>query len=418
MAERNWAPRTVWTGDCIEVMRGMNSATIDLIYLDPPFNSNANYAAPIGTPAYGAEFKDVWSLEDVDVEWINLIAEKHPALEHILLAASSDSDKSYLVYMAARLLEMPRLLKPNSSIYLHCDTTMSHYLKIVMDAIFGRQHFRNEIIWSYSGWNKRLKGHMEKRHDSLLFYSFGKRPTFNYPVRPWKGVDEYVKVRKQKVRTDDDGRQYVLSDGGGGKRVRRYLDEAMKYGVPLDDVWDIDKLNNSARDNTGFLTQKPIELLERVVSVSSKPGDMVLDPFCGCATTCVAAENLGRDWVGIDLSPKAGELVMHRLAAGTGAIRRTDIVLRDDVPQRTDIGSLPRPNSRENREALYGQQAGYCAGCATHFELRNLEVDHIIAQSKGGTDHLSNLQLLCGNCNRVKGDRGMEYLRTKLQLNH
>ena len=131
-------------------MRGMNTASVDLIYLDPPFNSKTNYAAPIGSMAAGAAFKDTWTLTDLDAEWINLIESKHPDLWRVLLAAMRDSDKSYLVYMAVRLLEMRRLLKPTGSIYLHCDPTMSHYLKLLMDAVFGHQNFRNEIIWCYS----------------------------------------------------------------------------------------------------------------------------------------------------------------------------------------------------------------------------------------------------------------------------
>jgi len=140
----------------------------------------------------------------------------------------------------------------------------------------------------------------------------------------------------------------------------------------------------------------------------------VLDPFCGCATTMVAADTLGRNWVGIDISPKAVDLVEARIKTQQGLHQK--IVPRTDVPRRTDLGVLPRYNCRENREALYGRQSGNCEGCRLHFEARNLTVDHIIARSKGGTDHIENLQLLCGQCNAVKGDRGMEYLRVKLQL--
>ena len=132
-------------------MRGMNSETADLIYLDPPFNSKADYAAPIGSQAAGAAFKDTWALTDLDVEWIDSLEANEPHLFHGILAAMTSSDKSYLVYMAMRLLEMRRLLKPTGTIYLHCDPTMSHYLKLVMDAIFGRRNFRNEIIWCYRG---------------------------------------------------------------------------------------------------------------------------------------------------------------------------------------------------------------------------------------------------------------------------
>ena len=142
----NIKPKTIFTGDNLPIMRGMNSASVDLIYLDPPFNSNANYAAPIGSEAAGAEFKDTWTLNDVDVAWLDLIETKHPALNRVIHAAMTNSDKSYLIYMAVRLLEMKRILKDTGSIYLHCDPTMSHYLKLVMDAVFGKVNFRNEII--------------------------------------------------------------------------------------------------------------------------------------------------------------------------------------------------------------------------------------------------------------------------------
>lgn len=135
----NWQNKTVFTGDNLPIMRGMNSESVDLIYLDPPFNSNANYAAPIGSKAAGAEFKDTWRLSDLDIAWLDLIELKHSKLNRVIQAAMTDSDKSYLIYMAVRLVEMKRILKDTGSIYLHCDPTMSHYLKLVMDAIFGRK---------------------------------------------------------------------------------------------------------------------------------------------------------------------------------------------------------------------------------------------------------------------------------------
>ena len=415
MSDPNWANQTIWTGDCLDILRGMNSASVDLVYLDPPFNSKADYSAPIGSKAAGSAFKDTWTLSDVDVEWINLIEAKHPALYRVLLAAMTGSDKSYLAYMAARLLELRRVLKPTGSLFLHCDPTMSHYLKVVMDSIFGWHQFRNEIVWTYSGWNKQLRAHLERRHDVVLFYAASKASKFNYPTRPWDGKAEYVKTRKQKVRVDDDGREYVLSDAGGGKRVKRYLDEALQYGVPLDDVWRIDKLNNSDRvERTGYPTQKPVALVDRIVKASTNAGDTVLDPFCGCATACIAAEKQQRRWVGIDISPKAAELVRQRMRDELGMFYEG--AHRTDIPTRTDLGKLRRYNSPENRKKLYGEQSGHCAGCNDHFETRHLEVDHIIARLKGGTDAPDNLQLLCGNCNRIKGARGMDYLRVKLQL--
>jgi len=152
----NWADKTIWTGDNLPIMRRMNSASVDLIYLDPPFNSKTDYAAPIGSAAAGAAFKDTWTLGDVDAEWVNLLEKRHHGLWRVLLAAQTDSDKSYLAYMAVRLLEMHRLLKSTGSLYLHCDPYMSHYIKLMLDAIFGRSMFRNEIIWRI-GWVSGFK---------------------------------------------------------------------------------------------------------------------------------------------------------------------------------------------------------------------------------------------------------------------
>ena len=182
----NWASHTIWTGDNLHVMRGMDSASVDLIYLDPPFNSKADYAAPIGSRAAGAAFKDTWSLSDVDAEWIDLLEAREPKLYHAILAGMTASDKAYLVYMAVRLLEMRRLLKPTGSIYLHCDPTMSHYLKVLMDAILGRGSFGSEIIWkrvsahSDGKQGRRQHGHI---HDVLLYYT-GAGPDLHLELRP------------------------------------------------------------------------------------------------------------------------------------------------------------------------------------------------------------------------------------------
>ena len=408
----NWANQTIWTGDNLDIMRGMNSESVDLIYLDPPFNSKHDYSAPIGSKAAGAAFKDTWGLDDVNLAWHGEIKHDNPGLYDLLNATRQvhgDSMMSYLIYMAIRITEMRRLLKLSGSIYLHCDPTASHYLKLLMDSVFGRKRFRNEIIWSYSGWNKRLKKHIERRHDVVLFYSKHSEMTFNYPTRPWSSKDEYIKTRKQKVRVDDDGNEYVLSDGGSGQRVKRYLDDAMSYGVPLDDVWKIEKLNNSdTKERTGYPTQKPLALLRRIIAIGSNSGDTVLDPFCGCATACIAAQDLSRHWAGIDISPKAADLVQSRMQDELGLFYRG--AHREDIPRRTDIGTVLKYNDAKNKRYLYGEQGGYCLGCEEHFPPRNLTIDHIIPRSRGGTDHISNLQLLCGACNSVKGDRPHEYL--------
>ena len=336
MTEPNWANQTIWTSDNLEIMRGMNSESVDLIYLDPPFNSNVNYAAPIGSQAAGAAFKDTWSLSDVDAEWINLIEAKHPALYRVLLAAITNSDKSYLIYMAVRLLEMQRLLKPKGSIYLHCDPTMSHYLKLVMDAVFGRKAFQTEIAW------KRTHAHGDRVFanvaDRILFYgqrckikdecrvplddSYIKKQfrhrdnrgryqaiVLNGPKvsggesgMPWRNVDPSLvgrcwsppKTGRYAQWINDEvipgyqsiagvhDRLNALDEAGmihwsrtGNPRLKRYL--RPNDGQLPSNVWtDIPPLSRASKEKTDYPTQKPLALLRRIIEASSNERDMVL----------------------------------------------------------------------------------------------------------------------------------------------
>ena len=162
-------------------------------------------------------------------------------------------------------------------------------------------------------------------------------------------------------------------------------------------------MNSQAKERTGYPTQKPIALLERIIRASSNPGDMVLAPFCGCATALVAADRLQREWAGVDLSPLAIKLVDDRVAEDRGLWGGATALT--EPPKRTDLGDLP--NYRTHRHRLYGEQEGVCVGCETHFPFRVMDVDHILPRSKGGTDHPDNLQLLCSGCNRSKGGRTM-----------
>ena len=396
----NWQNKSVFTGDNLPIMRGMNSESVDLIYLDPPFNSKSNYAAPIGSKAAGAEFKDTWTLSDIDIAWLDLIEIRHPALNRVIQAAMTKSDKSYLVYMAVRLLEMKRILKDSGSIYLHCDPTMSHYLKLVMDAVFGRKAFRNEIVWSYQRWTGATK-YFQRMHDVIFLFARSERSQFHQILEPHSAKGQHRHKGKNRTTT-------VMRDG---TLAQTYVNESgMKA---MRDVWEISYLNANAKERVGYPTQKPLALLERIIKASSNEGDVVFDPFCGCATTLVSADHLQRQWIGIDISSKAVDLVIDRIKQDQGLFR--DIVARNDIPQRTDIEVLRLYNSLDNKKHLYGQQGGHCNGCYQHFKIQNFEVDHIIARSQGGTDHIENLQLLCGNCNRVKGNRGQEYLIAKLE---
>ena len=469
----NFASGTVWTGDNLPVMRGMNSECVDLIYLDPPFNSNRTYEAPIGSRAAGASFKDAWTLDDVDVHEHGELADRKPAAYSVIEAARQAHGKSmqsYLIFMAVRLLEMQRVLRPTGSVYLHCDPTASHYLKLLMDAAFGRLQFQGEIVW------KRLSSHNRAKrwgpiHDSILHYGGGGKPTWNrvlqpldrdyverfyrhsdergqYRVdnltgpgtrdgdtgQPWRGIDPSQKGRHWELPPDRSLPDWFVFPGGYAEMparnrldvldrqgliywpatgsmpaFKRYLTPSS--GAPLTDiVTDIPPLSAAAKEKTGYPTQKPLALLDRIIRASSNEGDLVFDPFCGCATALVAADRLQRQWAGIDLSPLAVKLVDERIARDRGQWGGATAL--DTLPKRTDLGDLP--NYRTHRHRLYGEQEGICNGCKTHFPFRVMEVDHELPKSRGGSDHPDNLQLLCSGCNRSKGGRTMAEWRASV----
>ena len=478
--------RTLFIADNLDIMRGMDSETIDLIYLDPPFNSKKQYKAPIGSPAEGATFKDIWTDEDVRDGWHSEIAEDYPQIHQIILAAEHTYDHSMMIYLMAmgiRLIEMKRILKPTGSIYLHCDPTASHYLKAVMDDIFGKNNFRNEITWKRATSTQKGSQHRSMRWgnnaDILLFYAvsrsaslypekelteseilekfkyidengqryyddsahiwsspnMGPRPNLCYE---WRGfVNPHPsgwRLSKERLQEEYQKGNIVIRPDGKLER-RKYLKDYK--GASYGNIWD-DIPPSAGEERTGYPTQKPLALLNRIIKASSNEGDIVLDPFCGCATACVAAERLGRQWIGIDISPSAETITKLRLTEeaetkagrGTGVLKEnqlplpfdpmTDIHILTQPPLRTDVDeNEPQqqrlPNYRVHKNDLYGKQEGYCNGCERHFEIRNLTVDHEHPQSKGGTDHPDNLQLLCQACNSTKGKGTQEELISRLK---
>ena len=380
----NFASGTVWTGDNLGIMRGMNDACVDLIYLDPPFNSNRTYEAPIGSKAAGAAFKDAWTLDDVDVHEHGELADRNPAAYSVIEAARQAHGKpmqAYLIMMAVRLLEMRRVLKPDGSIWLHCDDAASHWLRVLMDGLFGRVAFRNVVIWKRIG-NHNDASRFGRTADHLLFYgSEIRRGKVRVPLsdsnaakyrrrdkrgryqdtdltgsgtregesaQPWRGwnptdigrqwgvpmtgdyaawiadniIPDYLTEGSTLARLDIlDAADMIVFTASGTPRLKRYL-HANPGQVPPD-VWiDIPPVNSQAKERIGYPTQKPLALLERIIKASSDEGDMILDPFCGCATALVAADRLQREWAGVDLSPLAVKLVDDRIAGDRGAVGR------------------------------------------------------------------------------------------------
>ncbi|MCY4419215.1 MAG: DNA methyltransferase [Cytophagales bacterium] len=448
--------RSVFCEDNIDVLEGVNNSCIDLIYLDPPFNKNDTFVGSgkrikeiknyflnlqetgkfldedfeeIFHEENPASFKDIWKETDINLRWYTEIGDRKPELIPYLKGIRSFTMSGgyyYLIFMAIRILEMHRILKDTGSVYLHCDPTMSHYLKGLMDVIFGKENFRNEIVWAYRTGGVSTK-YFPRKHDIILCYVKTKKASF-HPSQ------ERIFYEKPFFTTKKD------------RQGRWYSD------VYVRDTWDtgngvessLAPLINVSRERVGYPTQKPLALLERIIQASSNKGDMVLDPFCGCATTCLAAEGLNRQWIGIDWGKPAYYMLYYRL-------RNTHALLQEgkappaiqpqkNLPQRSDITEKEQKELAERKRAkdavskirkdkkpklspkdkqlvrdlLYEDQTGMCAGCDVYMRPSDLTLDHIFAQAKGGEDDLDNLQLLCYRCNVWKSDESMMKLFEKL----
>lgn len=358
---------TLYYGDNLDILRRyVKDETVDLIYLDPPFNSNQNYnvlfSEQNGSRAASQihAFEDTWTWtqesESVFAEIVTTGGRVADCLQAFRIFLGECDMLAYLVMMAPRLIELRRAMKATASIYLHCDPTASHYLKMLMDAIFSPQNFRAENVWKRSSAHSDTKQGMNQPgriHDILLFYTKSDEWTWNSLFVPydaeyiethyrfieegterryrkgdltankpggdtsyeWKGVrpykGRYWAYSKDKMKKFEAQGRLVYTRSGMPE-YKRYLDEMP--GVPLQDLWDdIAPINSQAQERLGYPTQKPEALLERIISASSNPGDIVLDPFCGCGTTIAAAQKLGRSWIGIDITHLAINLIKTRL---------------------------------------------------------------------------------------------------------
>ena len=280
MGSPNWGNRTLFHGDNLKFMRAMNSETVDLIATDPPFNKGRDFHATPDSLASGAKFQDRWSWEkDVHEEWVDQIADDYPHVMHVIQgsrASYGDDMGAFLCFMAVRLIAMRRLLKPTGAIYLHCDPHASHYLKELMDAVFGRKNFRNEITWMYTGRLMVGKKRFNSKHDLILFYSKSSKHNINAMTEPVE-KDEYVRMKKQKVHIDSDGREWIWGHAGKGKshEYRIYLDEVVSKGKAISAEWFFPIINTSSKERTGYPTQKPTALYERIIKASTGGGGII-----------------------------------------------------------------------------------------------------------------------------------------------
>ncbi len=369
-ADQVTEPNVLYYGDNLDVLRRhVRDESVDLVYLDPPFNSNANYNVLFSehgekAAAQVQAFTDTWTWDtDARADYEEVV-EQGGRVSDVMRAfytmlGGSDM-MAYLARMSLRLVELHRVLKPTGSLYLHCDPTADHYLKLLLDAVFGPVQFTNEIIWRrYGAHNDVGQGsrHFGRVHDLLLLYVKGPAPaTWNQlftpldpayiestyrlvdpktgqrftttpmtgpggaakgnPVFEWKGHTRAWRYSRETMeRLETEGRLHYSKTGY--VRQKLYLDESR--GVPVQDVWnDIPSLSGAHKERLGYPTQKPIALMERIIATSSNPGDVVLDPFCGCGTTIDAAQALGRRWVGIDITHLAVGLIKHRLVGRYG----------------------------------------------------------------------------------------------------
>ena len=459
------SPNNLYFGDNLDILRQhIADESVDLIYLDPPFNSNATYNVLFRersgeeSAAQITAFDDTWrwGLES-ELAYQEVITEQAGKVGELLAALRSflgqNDMMAYLTMMAQRMVELHRVLKPTGSIYLHCDPTASHYLKLLMDAIFGPANFRREIIWQRSRSHGGASSY-NSVHDTIFYYSKTEDANWNPQHQPYD--QSYIKSHYNLV--DEDGRRYqlvsahgsgpgparqfgdrviepppgrhwawtqerinqLIADGRivftntGMPRYKRYSDDTP--GRPLTDVWtDIPPINSQARERLGYPTQKPEALLERIISASSNEGDVVLDPFCGCGTAVAAAERLNRRWIGIDITHLAITLIRHRLHDSFGEDLRPYEVVGEpkDLPSAESLAlhdryqfewwALGLVDARPARDRKKGADAGI-DGYINFFDDNSGKPKRIVVQVKSGNVQRNQVATLKSDMEREKAD--------------
>jgi site-specific DNA-methyltransferase (adenine-specific) len=417
---------TLFFGDNLEILKDKfpgDEGYFDLIYLDPPFNSNRNYNVIFKeglteSTAQRHAFEDSWHWNhDSQRALEHLITKTNDKISNLMQALEKtvghNDVLAYLTMMTIRLIELHRVLKPTGSIYLHCDPTASHYLKIVMDAIFNASNFRNEIVWCYRGGGVP-KSDFGNRHDIILRYSKSKNYYFNVEAVRIPYSEESLKRLKYRAKSFRGDRTYDNYD-------------ANPKGKHPEDWWEIQPIMPSSKERLGYPTQKPEKLLERIIHASSKEGDWILDPFCGCGTTVSVAERLKRKWVGIDISTLAINLIVSRLSKQFASRALRNKIIVDGLPQDIkgvkalfdkspwdfeywalhNVSALPAQN--KTKEKMKGADKGI-DGVITFYKdvsRQPFEYGKAIVQVKGGHVQRNQIATLKGDMEREKADAGL-----------
>jgi len=474
-----YSMNTLYYGDNLHILRDhIDTESVDLVYLDPPFNSNRTYNVLFKdesgneAEAQMKAFDDTWHWNQAtESTYQELVTHGEVRISRMISALTDFIGKNqmmaYLVMMAARLIELHRVLKSTGSLYLHCDPTASHYLKIVLDSIFGAENYVNEIVWKRASTIKGNVGQGSKMFgpntDSILFYGKSAQYVFNSLFQPYSqeylekfykykdangrryrlismigpgggakgnpqyevmGVIRYWRYSKQKMQELIDACQVIQTSPGTVPVRKQYLDEGQ--GVAVQSLWDdIEALGPSAAERLGYPTQKPVALLERIISASSNPADVVLDPFCGCGTTIAAAEKLGRQWIGIDITHLSIALQKYRLKDSFGLVEKKDYKvigepedlpsayqLKEDDPYQFQwwalslIKARPLGGDVRSKQGKKGMDRGV-DGVITFIDEFNGKPKQALIQVKGGKVKSGDVRDLRGTVERENAAMGI-----------